>query len=431
MFSDERSPLVALGVLSLLWLGLRVFDLRSPCAASCTGAYGDGLIFDEKYYVNAARVLLGWRVPAGLTYAGRPPGADPNPEHPALGKLLIAGGMRLFGDNPLGWRFASVVFGSLALLALYALVRAAGGSRWLATGASAVMASDNLMLVHGRIATLDIFAVTFALAAAALYLSGRPLAAGVLAGLGACSKETVGYLVVVLALLEVARGLGTPVRGAAAKARAVLRRTLPALVFAVALSGSFLAFLWGLDAIVHPYDPATMRAFGGPVAHLRYIVHYAATQTSPHGPTGPASYPWQWLLNGKQINYYTTTVTTTYGDGTVIRHNVLAYRGAMNPFIVYLTIPALCYCAVAAWRLRSLLHLLAVCWFLGMWGPLALQSALLARTSYLYYMVMVLPALYIATAALFGSRGMPRSATVGWALALLVGLIAYYPIRGL
>ena len=44
----------------------------------------------------------------------------------------------------------------IALLALAAIVRRAGGSRWLSVLAVALLALDNLFLVHSRIATPDV-----------------------------------------------------------------------------------------------------------------------------------------------------------------------------------------------------------------------------------------------------------------------------------
>ena len=116
------------------------------------------LIFDEAYYVNAARVIVGIHPPQGAPYADAPLHKDPNAEHPQLAKLIIAAGIELLGDNPWGWRLGSVIFGLIAIVAMYALVRAARGSPWLAVGACGVMALDNLMLVHGFwIATLDVY----------------------------------------------------------------------------------------------------------------------------------------------------------------------------------------------------------------------------------------------------------------------------------
>ena len=37
--------------------------------------------------------------------------------------------------------------------------------------------------------------------------------------------------------------------------------------------------------------------------HIRYMLHYASHQTSPHGPQGIASYPWGWLVDIKPILY--------------------------------------------------------------------------------------------------------------------------------
>ena len=135
-------------------------------------------MFDETYYVNAARVIAGIRPPAGAPYANAPLGVDANSEHPPLAKLLIAGGIELFGDGPLAWRLPSVLLGTVAILGMFALVRAAGGGPWLGLGAAALMAADNLLLVHGRIGTLDISAVAAMIWAAALYLRGRRVLAG-------------------------------------------------------------------------------------------------------------------------------------------------------------------------------------------------------------------------------------------------------------
>ena len=68
-----------------------------------------------------------------------------------------------------------MLLGTVAILGMFALVRAAGGGRWTALGAAALMAADNLLLVHSRIGTLDIYATAAMIWGAALYLRGRPL----------------------------------------------------------------------------------------------------------------------------------------------------------------------------------------------------------------------------------------------------------------
>ena len=42
-----------------------------------------------------------------------------NPMHPPLAKQLIALSIRGFGDDPLGWRYPAVLFGSLTIVAMY------------------------------------------------------------------------------------------------------------------------------------------------------------------------------------------------------------------------------------------------------------------------------------------------------------------------
>ena len=65
--------------------------------------------FDEAHYVPAARAMLEPVLPSLLL----------NPMHPPQAKELMAESIRVFGDVPLGWRYPSVLFGSLAIVAMY------------------------------------------------------------------------------------------------------------------------------------------------------------------------------------------------------------------------------------------------------------------------------------------------------------------------
>src|ERR1022692_1715449 len=84
-------PIALLAVVSVLSLLARAAWLSDPCANPCRGPAAHSLIFDEVYYVDAARRLDGLAVPPKQPYAGAPAGQDPNSEHPQLAKLVIAG----------------------------------------------------------------------------------------------------------------------------------------------------------------------------------------------------------------------------------------------------------------------------------------------------------------------------------------------------
>lgn len=132
----------------MLSLAARAAWLGQPCRTPCHSAADHVLIFDETYYVNAARAIAGLPPPSGAQYA-HPAGEDPNAEHPQLAKLIIAASIQVLGDGPLAWRLGSLVLGSVAILGMFALVRAAGGGQWIALGAAALMACDNLMRIGG------------------------------------------------------------------------------------------------------------------------------------------------------------------------------------------------------------------------------------------------------------------------------------------
>ena len=125
------------------------------------------LYFDETWYVPAARALL-------------KTGEILRPEHPPLGKMLIAAGMALFGDNPLGWRTMSALAGAATLVAIFAWSLALLRESGQALFATAVTLCDGALYVQSRIAMLDVFLMAFgamALTFFTLALKERRLAA--------------------------------------------------------------------------------------------------------------------------------------------------------------------------------------------------------------------------------------------------------------
>lgn len=464
LLADPLAPTVVLSLILVLSLYARVLHLGQPCTSPCKAKDVHTLIFDENYYVNAARVIDHIEPPAGAPYHGAPLGDDPNAEHPQLAKLAIAAGIEIFGDNARGWRIGSVLFALIGMVALFALVRAAGGGAWLAVGAVGVMSLDNLLLVHGRIATLDIYAVSMMLVAMAFYLRGWWLPAGIALGVAGCMKEVALLLVVVVVLLELLgwaqrwwsrrredRARAAPaealsgtdppgVPGAAAPPtpppltpqRPIGRGPRKLALFLIAGALSLLGLLWLLDVLVPGYDPVNHVTYAGsPFTHLFHMYHYAQLLKAKPNETGIAAAPWQWLLNERAIDYAKVAVNSLAGGHIVASHATVYFRGVINPFIIFLAIPALFAALAAAWRKADAVAALGACWCLGTFLPMALESAVSGRISYIYYMVIVLPGVYLVTARLFRPSSIGWAATLGWATALLYGFLHLYPLRTL
>jgi predicted membrane-bound dolichyl-phosphate-mannose-protein mannosyltransferase len=422
-FTRGRLPLVALVVVSLASLGARAAWLGAPCRAPCRTGRSHVLIFDERYYVNAARVIAGIHPPAGATYADAPLGVDPNAEHAPLAKLIVAGSIELLGDRPLAWRMGSLLLGTLAILGMFALIRAAGAGRWQALAGAGLMAADNLMIVHGRIFTLDIYALAAMVWAAAAYLRGRPLLAGVLAGVGACAKLVAVYVLIALALYEALewwRWRDRPARRAGRVAGCV----------AVA-AGVFVGLLALLDRFAPPYDPVAHRLVaGGVFGEIHHILAFAAAQTSPGGPAGIASYPWRWLVDYKPIVYLNINPARP-APGLYHIHPAVHFLGLISPPILLLALPALMLAGVRTARRGDRLARVAVAWTAGTFLPFVLFSLAFARTSYLYYMVVVMPGLYAAVAWLL-PRIWHRRRLVGlWLAMVVLAAVIAYPLTPL
>lgn len=444
---DRRSlPLLLLVVVSLISFGARILWIGEPCRAPCTKPSDHVLIFDEAYYVTAARAIVGIQPGPNTPYAGSPTGVDPNSEHPQLTKLVIAGSIKLFGDGPFAWRIGSLLLGSLAILGMFLLVRAVGGGRWLALGASTLMAADDFMLIDSRIGTIEIYAVTGMIWAAVLYLHRRPIAAGCLLGIGACNKEIALFVGLTFALIELYRWFITSRRGASIggwSGRVAIRRLAICAVCAVVV---FLGLIAVFDQIAPPYDPIGHHLVGGGlIGHLEHMVHYRVSTANQPGTVAIASSPWEWLVDYKPITYLFINPAKP-SPGLENIHPAVNFLGIISPPILAAALIGLVVAIVGLGLVvarrpskiaagsqgpnQNELGVLALAWVVGTWVPLAVLRLFFLRVTYLYYMSIVMPGIYLAAVYLFdrlyGRRG-GKWLLGGFGVLVLGAAIVLYP----
>ncbi|HYN99897.1 MAG TPA: phospholipid carrier-dependent glycosyltransferase [Actinomycetota bacterium] len=459
--SSPRAPLWALVAVSALSLIARVAWISRP----------DHLLFDENYYVNAARRMLGIPIAADQIYAASPAGLDPNFAHPPLGKLLISLGIRSLGDNPLGWRFAAILFGSYAILALYWMARSAGFSSWVSAGAGALMAADTMFFVHGRIGTLEIFVLTFMLLGCAVYLGGRPALGGLILGVGACVKLVGFFPLLVLGLFELAKAVQAASGSSGKKpfGKRLISALLPNAKILVLTAGvavaSYLGVLYLLDVrftnFTNPvqHTRAMLTSFQGSgldnsitdivVPRAMVVRDDRALDVEESGTAqpqplirredqdlylAPHSAPWEWLANRKAISYYRAPTNrgevrswSQFGMWTA---DSIHFKALVNPAIIFLAVPALGWTAYSAWRRRRSALLLPLAWFAGMWGMFVLIYNVRPQSAgHIYYMVAVMPAIYLAVAQLFSGSAPAQRLRPYYGALVVVAFFLYFPFK--
>lgn len=118
--------------------------------------------FDEVQYVPTAKTFIDFSEMRNI-------------EHPPLAKEMMAVGLAIAGDNPLGWRLSCTVFGALTLVAMYLLATALFRNEQMALLTAGFTGFNQLLYVQARIAMLDTVMMAFlAFALAFLAFSFEP-----------------------------------------------------------------------------------------------------------------------------------------------------------------------------------------------------------------------------------------------------------------
>ncbi|MFN8622374.1 MAG: glycosyltransferase family 39 protein [Chloroflexota bacterium] len=386
------------------------------------------LIFDETYYVNAARVINGWSLPAGAPYQDAVPFLDPNSEHPPLGKAILAASMQLFGDSGIGWRLPSVLAGTAAILALYGIVRglAAGvgaTARQQLTAArmgllaAFILSLDVLTFVHGRIGTLDMMALGMALVGMVAGVRRRWLLAGALLALACLVKLPSIY-----ALGAAIAWAGIPLFQAyRADGRVSIRSARPVLSLVVTFGVVFLVGLWLLDLRYTTYTD--------PLAHLAHMLQYGFALADRYTPDSITSQPWQWLANIGQFDYLKVDVNSLVGGQVVGSHPSIEFRALLNPVLLgaaALTVPWGCW---YAWQRRDAVAGWSLLWMGANFLPYLVLAAISSRVMYFYYVLLVVPGLAAISALFLVRSRLPRVVVATYVVLLVVAFVAYFPFR--
>jgi dolichyl-phosphate-mannose--protein O-mannosyl transferase len=108
--------------------------------------------------------------------------------------------MLIFGDNPLGWRFFSVILSAISIVLLYLICRNLALSKRASLLAAFLLAFENFTFLFFGMAMLDVAMLTFTLAAFWFYLRGDYPIAGIMVALAALSKLRGALAIVVIGL---------------------------------------------------------------------------------------------------------------------------------------------------------------------------------------------------------------------------------------
>lgn len=319
-------------VVTFLAAIIRLVNLRFP----------EQEIFDEVYYANDGNDML----QRGFEWDDKANGPG-YVVHPPVGKWMIALGIKAFQYDTFGWRIAAAVFGIAGVLMITRIARRMFGSTVLGCAAGLLMAFDGMHFVLSRAALLDIFLMTFGLAAfGALILdrdqrrrrwarfidaggdpSGRGrgarppfaipwwrLLAAVLVGLATGVKWSGVFFIPAFLILilwwEVAA------RRTAGARRPIVDTILDEIgwivLFVVIVAGVYIATWTGWFLSDDAYYRHFLRDSGkdeppfiGALQNLFYYhdaafgFHKQLADTHPY-----QSKPWQWLLLGRPVAFY-------------------------------------------------------------------------------------------------------------------------------
>ena len=386
-------------------LGLHLFMISRPSV----------WVFDEDFYVPAARSFLSG---GGLL----------NSQHAPLGKLIIAAGIYIFGNNSVGWRIFSIIFGVASIFIFYLIVvqlcrKESTGDKVLEEPAAVsckkqpwfsfpvfvpvfatfLFAFENMSFVMAHFAMLDVFYVTFMLLGFLLYLRGNYWWCGVAMALSMLCKiiAIMGILVLLIhwAFMrrhEIVRELRQLLNALRGKKDLFPYHALWDMTRLLVAD----AIVW--FALLPLLEYPAARQFFNPVSRTVYMFRYHLGVTVSTDASPLSSQPWSWIIHPTSIIYWPASLAFVSGHFILpVNSTNPLYYAAISWNIWVLIIPVMLYLTYEVLKSRAAgqnIAIFSLSWFIGVYVlliPLALVTDRLMFTTYFYPAV---PAVCLAIA---------------------------------
>ena len=367
--------------LLLIYLGLHLLIIGLPKT----------YVFDEYWYVPSAKRII-------------QDGVDLRPEHPPLAQVLIAMGITLFGDNPLGWRIFSVFFGVLSILALYLLVKEISKNEWTAFMSATLLSFEKMFFTFSSLALLDVFFIFFMILSFHFFFKNDSTRSALAAGLGAVCKLNAVLAAPVLILYHIFDRFSLSIRTWVKSIR-----WMKIVIWISVFLASFLVFLFLFDQV---YTGPDLQMFSNPVNHLKYMLEI---HSSKYWSRSDEPGPWAWIYSPR--NYY-------YGNLSVAR---VPFLEVFNPFVTGLSLVSVPYAIYNLKRTKDRLSLFALIWFsvtYFIWFP---SYFIFSHPLFSFYILATIPSICILNTIFFqNDRRVAQSIAM---MAAAYFLFFQYPIR--
>jgi dolichyl-phosphate-mannose-protein mannosyltransferase len=342
------------------------------------------IILDEVHYITDARSIIDNAV-------------TERAEHPPLAKLLIVAGIKIFGDNPWGWRVIPILCSVGTIVMFYLLCRKFNMSRTAASIATFLLATENLYFMLSSLAMLDVFYVTFMMASFLLYAYNRFAASGIAVGLSGLSK------------------LNGALSGPAVAIHWLFSKTGRSKWFMLTVILAIVVFFVGLPIC----DMVITRSAAGaqdPVKQSLTMLDLTGSLTFENVDHPSEAAPWEWLYTYKPMPFYYMPHWTAAISFTV--------WAAIIPTFLYML-----------WRAfkRDDAALFSVSWFFAtyiIWIP---ATIITQRVTYIYYFFPAVGAICMGMGIWMGQlwdifRRRPRGKLKWFAFSVVIFFLAAHVV---